>query len=61
MITLDVKPYCNECEDFEPVVERFYADCKAYHQTVTCAHMSRCASIACYIRDQMKGETNENG
>lgn len=61
MITLNVEPYCNECKEFEPVVERFYADCKVLQQTVICAHRGQCASIACYIQKQMGGEKDGNG
>lgn len=53
MIWLDVEPYCNDCEDFTPEVERLYADGKIYMQTVRCQYHERCRRIYEAIRKEV--------
>lgn len=50
MIHLDVEPYCHDCSDFDPEVQRIYADGAIYGQTVTCEHIRHCRAIYEYIR-----------
>ena len=50
MIHLDVEPYCHDCSDFDPEVQRIYADGAVYSQTVTCEHIRHCRAICEYIQ-----------
>lgn len=45
MITLEVKSYCQNCSDFHPTVEKFYADGSTYMQIVTCENAQRCRQL----------------
>ena len=63
MIVVDVQPYCNNCLDFEPDVEKPE---KVYDGTgdpiyitdtvITCTKRKRCENIRKYIERELKGE-----
>lgn len=43
MIKLELKDYCQECEDFEAVVEKKYVFRKGYVGcTITCSEIENC-------------------
>lgn len=54
MITLQVAEYCQKCVDFEPCVEKLYADCKVAIQTVYCKDRERCANIYESLREKVE-------
>lgn len=60
MIQLDVESYCQDCSDFDPIVQRLYANGCVYQQTVTCENIQHCRKICEYVRQcherEMKGE-----
>lgn len=63
MIQLDVESYCQDCSDFDPIVQRLYANGRICQQTVTCEHIQHCRKICEYVRQcherETKGEENE--
>lgn len=55
MISLQVEPYCHECNDFEAHVVKFYAGMGSlYNTTVRCENFERCAKIVKYIKEATK-------
>lgn len=55
MISLNIDVYCENCDEFEPDVNkmRISADYKEFHDTViTCIHSNRCKSIANCIKEE---------
>lgn len=67
MIKLDVQPYCQNCLDFRPDVER--TDILMTDDTVVnvgeidtiirCRHRQRCAIIHHYLKDECTKEINQ--
>lgn len=58
MISLNIEDYCNNCDEFEPDVnkrETLVGFKKRVDISITCNHADRCRLIANYIRE----ETNE--
>ena len=58
MISLAVKPYCNDCSYFEPEKSSvIYADSDSYIE-VMCKNRRKCDNIEAYLRCEMeiKGE-----
>lgn len=54
---LNIKPYCDTCPYFEPLVIRFHSDIGVFSQEIQCEHSKRCALIASHIKDCLeKGE-----
>lgn len=39
MIQTDFEPYCEDCADLEPVVERLYGDDGVIQQVIACEHI----------------------
>lgn len=62
MIKLDVESYCQDCSDFEPMVQRLYAGGTVLDQTVTCENIQHCRKICEHVRrcheQEMKGEND---
>ena len=48
-IELIKRPYCDDCRDFEPEVERLYADGAVEVQEVFCRYFERCQRIEDHI------------
>lgn len=62
MIKIDVKPYCNNCEDFAPDVETFTGCCAGYkfvNHTIKCVNRDKCASMENHIRNEIETEKGE--
>ena len=65
MIKLDVREYCQSCEDFEPIVtqrpERLLTDCGetfSYGDTIVeCRYRRRCEAIYNHLK---KAKNNES-
>lgn len=55
MIRLDVESYCQKCPDFEPTVDKYYAENAVYEQVVHCENSQRCR----HIYETMKGENSD--
>ena len=53
MINLVVEPYCHDCTDFEPEVEKSSGECNnkvLYTNTyITCEHRNKCMAIKSYL------------
>lgn len=50
MITLDVKPYCHGCRDFEPECETLFLNKDPIAQVVRCKFEERCERMNEHIR-----------
>ena len=60
MISLNVKPYCDNCDYFEPEKSSvMYADCNSYVE-VTCENRRKCDRIEAYLRRKMEKEDHSN-
>lgn len=65
-IKLDIQPYCENCDEFEPVKDigiTFYADndnqaLSSFCTRVFCKHEKRCKEIAKHIGERLSNETN---
>lgn len=58
MVELDLEPYCDNCSDLYPVVERLYADGTIYNH-ITCEHISHCRRVVdFYQKNATKGEND---
>ena len=60
MINLNVQLYCDNCEAFEPEVEKtvhedFYGNSKC-HTEITCKNKSKCENIMQYLQKERKRE-----
>lgn len=53
MIDLHVEEYCQECVDFQPCVERLYANGKIIAQTVYCENREICANVYEFTRKKV--------
>lgn len=69
MIKLDVKPYCENCPEFEAEVEcsdnQFYDSYgrveNIVHTTIRCKDARRCENFyRYYLSEQMKGENSND-
>lgn len=49
MISLNVKPYCNDCMHFEAVTASLYADGAVISRVIECEHREKCNSIERYL------------
>ena len=60
MISLVVKPYCDNCAYFEPEKSSvIYADCNSYVE-VTCENRRKCDRIEAYLRREMEKEDHDS-
>ena len=60
MITLNVKPYCDNCAYFEPEkASVIYADSSSYIE-VMCKNRRKCDQIEAYLRREMEKEVNSS-
>lgn len=56
MISLNVKPYCHDCDYFEPEKSSvIYADENSYTE-VMCENKHKCDQIEAYLRREMEKE-----
>lgn len=59
-ITLDIRPYCHDCDKFEPEVltDQVFMGPQAYvtETKVRCVNQRRCDQIEDYIREQIRKE-----
>lgn len=58
MISLDVKPYCNDCMHFEAVTASLYADGAVISRIIECEHLEKCNSIEKYLLAKLKKENH---
>ena len=49
MISLNLKPYCNDCMHFEAVTASLYADGAVICRVIECEHREKCNSIERYL------------
>jgi len=60
MISLAVKPYCNNCDYFEPEKSSvIYADENSYTE-VMCKNKRKCDEIEAYLRREMQKEDHSS-
>jgi hypothetical protein len=60
-IELKIKPYCQECPNFEPeVMESFELDTKKRGRIVVCKSNYLCNNMERFIRNQIKNEAIKN-
>ena len=60
MISLNVKPYCDDCNYFEPEKSSvMYADEDSYVE-VMCENRRKCDRIEAYLRREMEREDNSS-
>ena len=60
MISLNVKPYCDDCDYFEPEKSSVvYADGNSYTE-VMCENRRKCDRIEAYLRRKMEKEVNSS-
>lgn len=59
MIKLDIKPYCENCENFEADVEKFYAGHGVILTHIQCSHANQCREIKNYL-ENYKERSNES-
>jgi hypothetical protein len=59
MISLVIKPYCNDCPKFEAETEKLYFDGAVTETRIKCANAEKCAAICRYI-NQQKREVAQN-
>ena len=61
MISLNVKPYCDGCDYFEPEKSSvIYADNSSYMVEVMCENRRKCDRIEVYLRREMEKEDNSS-
>ena len=46
MIQTNFEPYCEDCTDLEPVVERLYGNDGVIQQVITCMNLHHCRKVA---------------
>lgn len=51
MIKLNVEQYCHNCPNFEPVINRLFADNKCQDVVIICGDKFRCDSIKSYLKE----------
>ena len=56
MISLNVKPYCNDCMHFEAVTASLYADGAVICRIIECEHLEKCNSIERYLTAKLNKE-----
>ena len=60
MISLNVKPYCDNCDYFEPEKSSvIYADRNSYTE-VMCENRRKCDGIEAYLRREMEKEDHNS-
>ena len=60
MISLNVKPYCDNCDYFEPEKSSvIYADGISYVE-VMCENRCKCDRIEAYLKSEMKKEDHSS-
>lgn len=60
MISLNVKPYCDNCDYFEPEKSSvIYADSSSYVE-VMCKNRCKCDQIEAYLRREMEKEDHDS-
>ena len=62
MIELKVEDYCQNCKNFEPIKNEFYADLDlgSVDQVVTCEHAYICDAIFVHILYYLQKEKNND-
>lgn len=61
MISLDIKPYCNDCLFFEPEKSSIiYANNIPYMVKVMCKNKRKCEAIESYLRREMEKEDHDS-
>ena len=61
MKTLDIKPYCDDCPEFEPCVNnatlRSERAILLVNTTISCTHAERCRRIYEFLEKKKEGRT----
>ena len=61
MISLNVKPYCDNCDYFEPEISSImYADNSSRMVEVMCENRRKCDRIEAYLRREMEKEDHDS-
>lgn len=55
MIELNIKPYCENCSEFEVESNAYYADNERTGTIISCANREKCERIKHYVRSQING------
>lgn len=61
MIQTNFEPYCEDCTDLEPVVERLYGNDGVIQQVITCMNFHHCRKVAEFYREKGKLESGKGG
>lgn len=55
MIELNIKPYCENCSEFEVESNTYYADNERTGTIISCANREKCEKIEHYVRHTGRG------
>ena len=56
IMVLDLHPFCEHCDRFDPTKNVHYSEDKPYLTFVTCTHYLECKNMADYIKSHMLSE-----
>lgn len=59
MIKLQVKPYCNNCPEFEPICHKLFHYDRTIMTIVTCEHNDKCKQMFENAKQYLKKEKDK--
>ena len=59
MIELRVAKYCNNCDEFEPDVDKTYTFGSGAYTTISCVHERRCYEMIQHLKKELKKENED--
>lgn len=59
MIELNIKPYCENCSEFEVESNTYYADNERTGTIISCANREKCEKIEHYVKSNSAGKKIE--
>lgn len=59
MIELRVAKYCNNCDEFEPDVDKTYTFGSGAYTTISRVHERRCYEMIRYLKNELKKESKD--
>lgn len=59
MIELRVAKYCNNCNEFEPDVDKTYGFGVDTYTMISCVHEKRCIEMIRHLNKELKKETED--
>lgn len=59
MIELRVAKYCNNCDEFEPDVDKTYTFGSGAYTTISCVYERRCYEMIRYLKNELKKESKD--